>query len=402
MTVSLKFFHGLSGQVQELQAEETAVRQLAQSQEAAGWVLLSQQTVNESRVNKAQTAASARVEKLDTAWWCREVRGLLMAGMTIVEAIDTLKAQSLGAARDHLHAELVNRLQEGQALSLAMKSTGAFPAVLVAGVKASERTSTLVAALDDYLKYHELLDSLKKKVISAAIYPSIVLSLGLLIVVFLLMFVIPRFAQMYSGGVNRPGGVTRAMLWLSQALHQHALLSVGFVVVLAMGLSWAYQQGYLSRFFALVIESIGPLRRQAKEFRLAKLYQSMALMVRGGYAIAESLEQCAELELGPGMRPRLLDARAALERGKRISSALSEAGLTDTVTARLLAIAERTGNFDQVLQTVSQRHASTFITFIERTTRVVEPVMLLVASLLVGSVVVMMYMPVFDIASGIR
>ena len=330
------------------------------------------------------------------------MRGLLVAGMTIVEAIDTLKAQNLGAVRDSLHAELVSRLQEGQALSNAMKSTGAFPAVLVASVKASERTSTLVAALDDYLKYHELLDSLKKKVISAAIYPTIVLSLGLLIVFFLLMFVIPRFAQMYAGGANRPGGVTRAMLWISQGLHQHALLVCGFAVVLCIIAVWAYRQGLLRSLSELFMESVGPFRRQAQEFRLAKLYQSMALMVRGGYAISESLEQCAELELGPGMRTRLLDARNALEHGKRVSLALTDAGLTDTVTARLLAIAERTGNFDQVLQTVSQRHAAIFITFIERTTRVVEPVMLLVASLLVGSVVVMMYMPVFDIASGIR
>lgn len=400
MTVTLKFFHGQTGQVRELQAEEAVVGNLIKSHELAGWVLLSQRVISKKPDHKTSLSSAAGREELDTAWWCREVRGLLVAGMTIVEAIDTLKAQNLGSVRDALHAELVSRLQEGQALSLAMKSTGTFPAVLVAGVKASERTSTLVAALDDYLKYHELLDSLKKKVISAAIYPSIVLALGLLIVLFLLIFVIPRFAQMYVA--TQPSGVTRAMLWLSQGLNQHALLVFWFAMTLMIGLFWAYQQGWLGQIASVCMESIGFLRRQAKEFRLAKLYQSMALMVRGGYAIAESLEQCAELELGPDMRPRLLEARTALERGKRISTALTDAGLTDVVTARLLAIAERTGNFDQVLQTVSQRHAATFITFVERTTRVVEPVMLLMASLLVGSVVVMMYMPVFDIAGGIR
>lgn len=402
MTVVLKFFHPHSGQVQELQAAQDAQQSLTLQQESAGWTLLSSHIAPMPPAAKPAPPVRTSAEKLDTAWWCRELRGLLLAGMTVVEAIDTLKAQKLGAARDALHGQLVDRLQEGQALSSAMKSTGAFPAVLVAGVKASERTSTLVAALDDYLRYHELLDNLRKKVISAAIYPSIVLSLGLLIVLFLLTFVIPRFAQMFAGGATQPGRVTRTMLWVSQTLHQHAPLLLGTLLALGVLLFWTVQQGHLSRLASAAAQAIGPLRRQINEFRLAKLYQAMTLMVRGGYAVAESLEQCAELELGPGMRARLLQARAELEQGKRVSTALSNAQLTDTVTARLLAIAERTGNFDHVLQTVSSRHASTFITFIERTTRVVEPLMLLAASLLVGSVVVMMYMPVFDISSSIK
>lgn len=409
MPVALKFFQATTGQLRVLQAADTTQAALVQQQAIAGWTLLSSQAVVEIETKATTTPAtqatpswSSSREKLDTAWWCRELRGLLLAGMTVVEAIDTLRAQKLGAARDALHAQLVERLQEGQALSTAMKSTGAFPAVLVAGVKASERTSTLVAALDDYLRYHELLDNLRKKVISAAIYPSIVLSLGVLIVLFLLTFVIPRFSQMFAGGAAHPGKVTRAMLWVSQTLHQHAPLLLALLLVFAVAVFWAVQQGVLGRWASAMAEAIGPLRRHIYEFRLAKLYQSMTLMVRGGYAVAESLEQCAELELGSGMRERLLQARAELEQGKRVSAALANAQLTDTVTSRLLAIAERTGNFDYVLQTVAQRHAASFITFIERTTRVVEPLMLLAASLLVGSVVVMMYMPVFDISSSIK
>jgi general secretion pathway protein F len=85
-----------------------------------------------------------------------------------------------------------------------------------------------------------------------------------------------------------------------------------------------------------------------------------------------------------------------------VSSAFTDAGLTDTVTQRLLAVGERTGNFDRVLQTIAQRHAGNFTTFIERSTRIVEPLLLLTVALVVGGIVVMMYMPVFDIASSIH
>jgi general secretion pathway protein F len=95
-------------------------------------------------------------------------------------------------------------------------------------------------------------------------------------------------------------------------------------------------------------------------------------------------------------------ARIDLARGKRVSATLSQAGLTDTVAERLLAVGERTGSFDVVLQTISQRHAAAFTTFVERATRLVEPVLLLLVALLVGGIVVMMYMPIFDIANGVR
>jgi len=128
----------------------------------------------------------------------------------------------------------------------------------------------------------------------------------------------------------------------------------------------------------------------------------MALMFRGGYAFDEALGQCLDLGLGERIRHGVTQAQAALARGQRVSTALGDAGLTDTVSLRLLAVGERTGNFDKVLQTIAQRHAGNFSTFVERATRIVEPVLLLSVALFVGGIVVMMYMPVFDIASSIR
>jgi general secretion pathway protein F len=85
-----------------------------------------------------------------------------------------------------------------------------------------------------------------------------------------------------------------------------------------------------------------------------------------------------------------------------VSTAFADASLTDSVTQRLLAVGERTGNFDRVLQTIAERHSANFTTFVERATRIIEPVLLLLVALVVGGIVVMMYMPVFDIASSIQ
>ena len=121
------------------------------------------------------------------ALFCRELRTLVMAGMTVVEAVDTLAAKSQQSGHPNgLAQTLLNGLQQGQALSVAIGALPDAPPVLVAAVRAGEHTGNLREALDDYLKFNVLVEQLRKKVVSAALYPAIVLALGIGITLFLL------------------------------------------------------------------------------------------------------------------------------------------------------------------------------------------------------------------------
>lgn len=394
MQFHVRFFDASVAAVRE-EIIEASSREVVE-QRYASKTLLSVVAARGVRQNAIASAA------LDVAWWCRELRTLLTAGMTVVEAIETLNEQALGHARAQVNSALVARLREGRALSAAMQATAAFPAVLVAGVKASERTSSLIEALDDYLRYHEMLERLRKQVVSAAIYPAVVVGLGIAIALFLLLFVVPRFSQMYADLRGPMSFTTKTLVGLSHALNAHGAAVAALLAALIALAIYGWRAGHAGRAFGRLVHRISPLQRQIDEFRLAKLYHSMALMFRGGYSLDDALEQCAELGLGDRMRDGVHGAKLALARGSRVSAAFSGAGLTDSVTQRLLAVGERTGNFDRVLQTIAERHAAKFTTFVERATRVVEPLLLLVVALVVGGIVVAMYMPVFDMASSIR
>jgi general secretion pathway protein F len=283
-----------------------------------------------------------------------------------------------------------------------MEKIGAFPAVLVAGVRASERTSGLVEALDDYARYHELLDGLRRKVVSAAMYPSLVVGLGGAVTCFLLLFVIPRFSKMYGDVKGSVSWSTRALVQLSQTMSNHgAYVFMGLCVIAAALALWV-GSGRAARDLTALSSRIGPLERRIDEFRLAKLYHSLALMFRGGYTLDDALIRSQGLGLGERITQALKTAAAALAKGQRVSTAFQAASLTDAVTGRLLLVGERTGNFDTVLQAIADRHAGNFTTFVERVTRIVEPLLLLLVALVVGGIVVLMYMPVFDIASSLR
>jgi general secretion pathway protein F len=378
--------------LQEMQEAETADglrRRLA----AAGSVVLD--------LRPARAATLTGTIRFDVAWWCRELETLLRAGMTAVEAIETLAAGHHDAERGRVHSTLLRALHEGATLSRAMREAAVFPEVLVAGVTASERTSTLAEALHDYLQHDELLQRLQRQAVSAALYPVLVMGLGGAIALFLLLYVIPRFSRMYGDMHHAVSPATQAVLWISRALTERWPVVLLALLALASAAVAAWRSGWLLRRGHDLMEAVAPLRRPWDQFRLAKLYQSLALLFKGGYAFDEALQVCAGLDLGPRLRHGVALARERIAQGKVASEAMTQAGLTEPTTERLLRVGERTGGFAAVLQTIAQRHAVAFSTFVERATRIVEPVLLLAVALVVGGLVVMMYMPIFDMAGGL-
>jgi general secretion pathway protein F len=339
---------------------------------------------------------------LDVPWWCRELRTLLRSGMTAVEAIEALAAGAGTGPRSQVIGSLLGHLNRGLSLSRAMEATQAFPPVLLAGVRAGERTSTLVDSLDDYLRYEELLDKLKRQAVSAAIYPALVAGLGLLISIFLLTFVVPRFSRIYVGAEQQVSGATMAVLWLSQRVAEHTAI-VWMVLALVAGSALiAVKQGWHRRVAFKLLASSPWLDAQVEHFRRAKLFQSLGLMYRGGYTLDEALAVCGRLDVGASLARRIEVAQEAIRAGRGVDAALREAGLTDEITGRMIAAGSRGGQFDSTLQLVADRHAAAFTTFVERATRIIEPLLLLLVAAVVGGIVVLMYMPIFDIASGLE
>lgn len=371
--------------------DEASLRARLQSE---GTVVLS--------IAKARGPKPSRAGKnFDVAWWCRELATLLRAGMSAVEAIETLQLQTTRTGGE-VQVRLLTALHQGESLSQAMQTTGGFPQVLVASVLASERTSRLADALDDYLQYDQQLKTLRRQAVSAAVYPAVVVCVGLLIALFLLTFVMPRFARMYGSFRGEVSWVTQLMLWFSGALTHSLPFVVGGLIVIVVGVRWGLANGRGSVLWTYILSVVPPLRRAQQDFARAKLFQALMLTLRGGYPLVEALRVCERLGLGVGMDVALAGAREAVERGNPASDALARTHLVDAVGERLLRVGERSGQFEQVLRTLADRHAEAFATFVQRATRLVEPLLLLVVAVLVGGIVIMMYMPIFDIANGLH
>jgi len=219
---------------------------------------------------------------------------------------------------------------------------------------------------------------------------------------FLLVYVIPRFAMMYTTFRGVVSGPTQVMMWLSQVLTQHMAAVISGLAVMAALAVVGWTTGWWQSVARTAGEKLPLLRHAVRDFRLAQLFQSLALTLRGGYPLVEALRVCESLGLGPSMTLALQRSREAIERGQPASRAMRDGGLADVVAERLLGVGERTGQFAQVLATLAARHGDAFSTFMQRATRLLEPILLLLVAVVVGGIVVMMYMPIFDIANGLR
>jgi general secretion pathway protein F len=381
---------------------EVQLRQLQAADEAAARASLAESgaTVLALRPLRGRTVEAATpTKRTDLALWCRELRALLQAGLSVVEALDALGA---AAGPESVYQALLARLREGKALSTAMQDVGGFPALLVASVRASERTSDLTHALDAYLRFDDMVGGLRRKVVSAALYPALVVALGGLIAVFLLLVVVPRFASLYGESGAQVSAATRAVLAFSAALSARPWLVPLGLAGLAAFLAWAATGDRLRRAAAWVVGAWPWLGRQMAHFERARLFEALALLVHGGYSLHEALGVCLSLAQGPRVHGQLVSARQRIEQGASASIGFQSAGLTDAVTERLIRAGERGGDFDRVLRAIAERHRQAFETFVERATRIVEPVLLLGVALMVGSMVVLLYMPVFEIAASVR
>lgn len=336
----------------------------------------------------------------DIPVFVEQLRDLLVAGLSVIEALDALE---LGAARmsaDRI-SSLRRQLAEGKTLSSALEADAAFPALLVALVRASELTSDLPDTLSRFLEHERRVAEVRHRVVSTAIYPLLVTSVGAFVLAFLLFYVMPRFARIFDG---MPGDLPWSARWMvswSRALQDHAALWSGLGVgcLLAMG-GLASSPSFRAALWGRAL-SWGPVRDRLKTYILAGWYRSVGMLVQGGIPLPQALG-IANAHLPAALK----QAGEAVERGVREglppSTAHVRAGMATPVAEQLLLAGERTGDLGSVLAKLAHFHESAVSRDLERVMRALEPVAMAAIGLGVGIVVVLMYLPIFELASAIQ
>jgi general secretion pathway protein F len=343
----------------------------------------------------AQRAQRRRTRRVDQRLFVQELAVLLDSGVPLVEAVQTLAERHDGAAEPL--APVITALQEGRALSQALAdANGTFDPVLCALVAASERDGQLVAVLRHHAAFLAWSEQLRDRLVAASVYPVLLLAVGLAVVGFLLVHVLPRFAGVFDGlAADLPWG-SRALLSLGVATQAHPQVAAAIAIALPLLLVMVLRQGPLRRWAEAQAWQLPGLGQRLRVLALARLYRMVGLLARAGVPLPQALA-LAEPVLAAPLRPALLRAREAVESGMRLSAAWQAEDLATPPALRMLRVGESSGTVPLMLERAAAFHDEEVARLAELVTRVVNPALMLVMGVLIGGIVVLMYLPIFTL-----
>lgn len=348
-----------------------------------------------------QRFAPARKARFALLLFAQELHALLDAGLSLVEAVESLAEKDRGAGGRVLQA-LIGRLREGRSFSQALAADPqVFPEFFVATVRASERTGGLAESLGRFAAYQAQLDAVKKKVVSASIYPVLLLGTGGLVMLFLLAYVVPRFAGVFAeAGLDLPWSTRLLVAW-GELVQAHGLALTAAAAAAAVAGAWALSRPGVRIWLLARAWGWGALGERLRVFQLARFYRTLGMLVLGGLPIMQALELAANV-LPELLQLRLAQARRDISEGKAASDALERHGLATPVAVRMLRVGERGGNLGEMLGRIAAFLDEETARWIDWFTRLFEPILMAVIGVLVGTIIVLMYVPVFELAGAVK
>lgn len=330
----------------------------------------------------------------------QELVALLRAGLSLPETLETMvEKESRPEVRGTLQ-EVRDRLYEGRSFSQALETRpGIFGPLYIATVRASERTGDLPEALARYIDYQEKLDVLRKKIVSASIYPAVLLSVGGLVTLFLLGYVVPRFSGIYADSGRDLPFLSRLLLDWGQFVQGRGEVLLAALVLAAVLIAAGWPRVKLALLAG--VQRVPALRQRLLVYHLARFYRTLGMLLRGGVPIVPALGMVAGL-LSPDLRLRLEGAMARVREGVSVSEAMAGAGLTTAVAARMLRVGENSGDMAGMMERIAVFHDEELARWVDWFTKLFEPLLMALIGVVIGAIVVLMYLPIFELAGSLQ
>ncbi len=353
-----------------------------------------------SRAGHTAAPVSRVTDALDFIAFSSELNTLLGAGLSLMESITAIR-QSSDAAQAHYCSGLQERLRTGLSLSAAMCADTRTPPLLAALVEASEVSSQLGYALDRYADHARQVSKLRQKIRAALVYPGLVMSVGGVVILFLLLYVMPRFGALFQSlGTGLPGTARLIVAW-SEFISAHGpSIAVGAIIALAF-LAFVAPPGGLSAQAAQVAARLPKIGELMRTYALARYFRTGGVLLESGIPVTKALELAGEL-LPARMQPHAREAVRFVREGVRPSLAFEASGLTTPILARVVAVGERSANLGAMMREGAAFHERHITRTLERWLAVLEPSLMIAVGLGVGVLVVMMYIPIFELASALE
>ncbi len=346
--------------------------------------------------------ARQKVGNKDLISFNQELLVLTKAGLPIIKSLDAiLEKAEKGKLTEILHT-VREDIKGGSALSDAFERfPKAFPHLYIASLRAGERTGDLPQTIRRYIEFLKRAESLKRKLLSASIYPAILITVASLAIVLLLVYVVPTFSQIYADSGSQLPLPTQYLMRFTTLLKSN----LPFLIVLLIigGVSfrrWTSTETgrYWVDNFKLRLPFIGNL---VTKYSVVSFTRTFATVLGSGIPIIESLKMSVGTLNNKILERKLLEAITRVEEGSRLSAALESVEMMPPLALRMLGVGETTGSLEEMLVDISEFFEQEVDARMTLLTTIIEPAIMLSMGLIIGIIVLTMYLPIFKIASTV-
>jgi type IV pilus assembly protein PilC len=327
---------------------------------------------------------------------------LIRAGLPILKALDLLADRLTDASLGHHIKAVRDDVKNGTLLSEAFRRRGVFPKIYTTSVLAGEKSGGLVEVLERYVTYQKLALAVRKKVIVSLLYPLLLVAAAACLIVFLVVFVVPNFAELYkSMGADLPG-ITQFLIAVGTTAHSYVLFGAAGLVGL----------GFLFRFWSKREsgkETMDRIKMKLPlfgdmwiKYQVAQFARVLSTLLTGGIPLVQGLETAGD-SLGTNLLRKALEKAGRMVReGQTLASSLTSTSIFPPLAIDMIEVGESTGALPAMLSSVAEFYEDDVNTKMTASLSLIEPVIMIFMGIFVAFVLVALYLPIFSLADNIR
>ena len=343
-----------------------------------------------------------RVQQRSIAIFTRQLATMIDAGLPLVQSLEILASQQENKIFKRILREIREDVEGGSTFAGALKKhPNVFNDLYTNLVVAGEEGGILDNILNRLAAYIEKAEALKKKVKSALVYPSVIVTVAIGVVAILMIFVIPVFEQMFSSAGQNLPLPTLIVVAISKFVRKYVFIVIP-ALILGVYLLRKYHQTESGKFlmdrFLLKAPVFGELFRK---IAVARFSRTLGTLVSSGVPILDGLNIVSKTAGNKVIETAILNARASIREGETIAEPLNRSNIFPPMVIQMISVGESTGALDSMLTKIAEFYEDEVDVAVANLTSMLEPLLMIFLGVVIGGVVIAMYLPIFNMASAV-
>jgi type IV pilus assembly protein PilC len=341
-----------------------------------------------------------RISRQEFLVFNQELATLLKAGMPLVQSLDILRQRvanpTFKAVLDGVH----EKVKAGTALSDAFSEHhGLFPRVYSASLMAGERSGSLDEVIRRYVAYEKVIGAVKRRTMSALIYPAILVVLMMGLIGIIVVRVVPAFSSFYANFDRELPLSTRVIVGISDAIVTNLwLILVGLIAIVVFAVGWLQQPGQRSRVDAMLLR-LPWVGETVRKFATSQFARTLATLLGGGLPLVNGLEVAGASMTNRYLAKQVTEVTQRVREGESFAKAMLARGVFPDVAVKMVEVGESTGALQEMLNSLADFYDEDIETEVGRFITLIEPVILVLMGVVIAAVVLALYMPLFELSS---